>query len=286
MTFLELENYFFKKYFIHNSNSKPAFNLLIFHLSKIVNISSDLIFKRNNEIDFDFKKLEKMFLKYLNKKIPIAYLTKEINFLNHSFFINKSVLIPRIESELVFNDFVNSIQNKIKKDDVILDLCTGSGVFAINLADIFSHQKIYGSDISSKALIIAKKNLKIYQFKNVNFIKANFLNVIKKIPFQIDYVICNPPYIDKNDPNIQTSVKNNEPKVALFSKEKGLYYYRIFFEKLINDSNFCPKVCVFEIGYNQKEPILKLFNLIKPIYDISFFKDKNNNYRWFKIIRK
>lgn len=286
MTFLELENYFFQKYFIHNSNSKPVFNLLIFHLSKIVNNSSDLIFKRNNEIDFDFKKLEKMFLKYLNKKIPIAYLTKQINFLNRAFFINKSVLIPRIESELVFNDFVNSIQNKIKKDDVILDLCTGSGVFAINLADIFSHQKIYGSDISYKALIVAKKNLKIYQFKNVNFIKANFLNITKKIPFQIDYVICNPPYIDKNDLSVQISVKNNEPKVALFSKEKGLYYYRIFFEKLINDPNFCPKVCVFEIGYNQKEPISKLFNLIKPIYDINFFKDKNNNYRWFKIIRK
>lgn len=286
MKFLELENYFYKKYFIHNINNKAALNLLIFSLSKIVNSSADLIFQRNNEIDFDFKKLEKMFLKYLNKNIPLAYLIKKAKFLDHYFFINKSVLIPRIESELVFNDFVDSIKNQIKDSDVILDLCTGSGIFAITLSKIFSNQKIYGSDISSKALKVAKKNLKVHQSRSVSFIKANFLNVIKKIPFQIDFVICNPPYIDKNDPKVEVSVKNNEPRIALFSKENGLYYYRIFFKKLNDDWNFCPKICVFEIGYNQRKPILKLFSLIKTIYDINFFKDKNDNYRWFKITRK
>lgn len=286
MKFLELENYFFQKYFIHEPNSKAVFNLLIFNLSKIINSSADLIFQRNNEIDFDFKKLEKMFLKYLNKNIPLAYLTKETKFLDYYFFINKSVLIPRLESELVFNDFVDSIKNQISINDVILDLCTGSGVFAITLSKLFLNQKIYGSDLSFKALRVAKKNLKTYQSKNVTFIKANFLSAIKKIPFPIDFVICNPPYIDKNDSKLEASVKNNEPRIALFSKENGLYYYRIFFKKLHDDLDFCPKVCVFEIGYNQKEPILKLFSLIQQIYDINFFKDKNDNYRWFKITRK
>lgn len=286
MKFLELENYFFKKYLLNDPDNKIIFNLLVFSLSKIVHSSTDLIFQRNNEIDFDFKKLEQMFLKYLNKNIPLAYLTKKAKFLDRYFFINKSVLIPRIESELVFNDFVNSIKNQVKENDVILDLCTGSGIFAITLSKFFFSQKIYGSDISFKALKVAKKNLQIYQSKNVNFIKANFLNVIKKIPLSINYVICNPPYIDKNDPNVQTSVRNNEPRIALFSKEKGLYYYRIFFNRLNDDFNFCPKVCVFEIGHNQKESIFKLFNPIQTIYDINFFKDKNNNYRWFKITRK
>lgn len=183
----------------------------------------------------------------LNKGIPVQYIVGNVNFYGYEFIINKNVLIPRFETEELVNRTIKYIKKYIENPKIV-DLGTGSGCIAITLSKELN-TSIDAVDISDSALEVAKNNNKQNNSK-VNFYKGNMLEPLNK---KYNVIISNPPYISKNE-EIQDIVKNNEPKIALYAENDGLYYYE---EILKNLNNYLEEknIIAFEMGYKQGKQI-------------------------------
>tara|TARA_B100000575_G_scaffold46110_1_gene33288 strand:- start:2641 stop:3471 length:831 start_codon:yes stop_codon:yes gene_type:complete len=210
----------------------------------------------NLEINnIDIKYFKKLVLKRLNKE-PISKILRKKYFWKSEFFVNKNVLDPRPETELIIEEVIHNIKDKTKKYE-ILDIGTGTGCLAISLAKELKNSKIMAIDISKKAIQVAKKNVNFHNLSNQVNLKISNINKIKK---KFDFVISNPPYIDENQyKNLQIEIRKYEPKVALLGGKDGLKFYKLFakkIEKLMKKNSFF--IC--EIGYNQLNDCKKIFS--------------------------
>ena len=162
--------------------------------------------------------------KKLKKGIPVSQIIGYVDFIDAKILVNKNVLSPRQETE----ELTALAIDEIKKCDGshVLDLCTGSGSIAISIAKI-TNANVVASDISGRALKLAKKNAKLNDV-NVKFVKSNFL---AKVWGNYNFIICNPPYIDFADSRVDGSVYNHEPHIALYAKDGGYYYYKVLAQK-------------------------------------------------------
>ena len=180
---------------------------------------------------------------------PVQYIVGDVDFYGNIIKVDKRVLIPRRETE----ELIEKTIKYIKNDNIrILDLCTGSGCIAITLKKMFPNAIVDASDISLDALDLAKENAKLNNVC-INYIHSDIFDNINN---KYDLIISNPPYISY-DEEVMDIVKNNEPNIALYADNKGLYYY----EKILrNIKKYMNSNCViaFEIGYNQAEEIKKL----------------------------
>ncbi len=147
------------------------------------------------------RKKIKAYFKRLDKKEPVEYILKKANFYGRTFFINKNVLIPRVETE-------NIIPHLIKFDSVI-DIGTGSGAVGITVKKENQSINVLISDISIKAIYIARKNAQGMDIKIIH------TDLTDKIPInEYKCIFANLPYI--SDMNaLEESVKNYEPHIAL-----------------------------------------------------------------------
>ncbi|WP_372744853.1 peptide chain release factor N(5)-glutamine methyltransferase [Lutibacter sp.] len=162
----------------------------------------------------------------LKKHIPVQYITEETEFYGLKFKVNKSVLIPRPETEELVNWIVNDYKNATEIK--ILDFGTGSGCIAISLAKFFPKATIYAVDVSKKALEIAKENAAKNNV-NINFVEANILN-INVLEEKYDIIVSNPPYVRELEKELmQKNVLENEPHLALFVKNDNPL---IFYDKI------------------------------------------------------
>ncbi|MBT8125103.1 MAG: peptide chain release factor N(5)-glutamine methyltransferase, partial [Gammaproteobacteria bacterium] len=152
-----------------------------------------------------------------NKGEPLAYITGKKEFWSLEFIVNEHVLIPRPETELLIELTLNEVSNT--KAPRILDLGTGSGAISISVAKEREDAKIVATDISSQALEIAKKNAEKHNAE-ITFIKSSWYENLAEEIF--DAIICNPPYIAKDDPDLDKHVYQHEPGKALISDKNGL----------------------------------------------------------------
>lgn len=215
-------------------------------------------------------------LKELESGIPVQYIVGYTNFYGYYFKVNKNTLIPRFETELLVEKTYNYIKKYFNKDNIkILDIGTGSGCIAITLNKLLNSSDITGIDISSEALEVAKEN-NISNNTNVKFIESDiFSNVSDKY----DVIISNPPYISYGDTEVMDIVKNNEPHLALYAKDNGLYFY----DNIIKDSSKYLNdkfVMAFEIGYKQGKDITKIVNKYYKDINISVEKDYSGRDRF------
>ncbi len=157
--------------------------------------------------------------------VPVSYITNKKEFFGNSFFVNKDVLIPRPSTETLVEEAIKLINEKDVNS--IADIGTGSGCIAISLALIFPETILFATDISSKALMVARKNAKTHKIKNITFLKGNLLAPIKSKSIQL--IISNPPYLDALWPKASTK---HEPSSALISSQDGLFHVN----KIINQS--------------------------------------------------
>ena len=181
------------------------------------------------------------FEKYISRRSKnehVAYLTSHKEFYGLDFLVNKNVLIPRPETELLVEEVLKN--KKIKR---LADIGTGSGCIAIALAKNNPELKIYAADISAKALIIARKNAKKYKLKNIIFKKGNLLEPIKNI--KLDAVVANLPYLSKKIYKKNYHNLKFEPKNAMLAGKDGLDYYRKLFEQ-IKKLKYKPKYIFYE----------------------------------------
>ncbi len=190
-------------------------------------------------------------IKKMESGIPLQYIVGNVDFYGLNFIVNENVLIPRFETELLVEKTISYINKYFTNDLKIVDLGTGSGCIAITLSKKLN-VRVDAVDISASALEVAKKN-NIINNTNVNFYLGNMLEPLSK---KYDVIISNPPYI-AYDEEIMNIVKNNEPSIALYADNNGLYYYE---EIIKNCKNYLNEngLLAFEIGYMQASSIKEL----------------------------
>ena len=217
-------------------------------------------------------------IKLLESDIPVQYIVGNVDFYGNTINVNKNVLIPRFETELLVDKLIKRCKDKFFKKIDILDLCTGSGCIAITL-DKEIDSNVDAIDISYDALDVALENKKKNK-TNVNFFESDiFSNVNKKY----DVIVSNPPYISY-DEEIMDIVRNNEPHIALYAIDDGLYFYKEIIRDMSNylKDNF---IVAFEIGEKQSGLIVDIINLYFNDVNISIEKDYNDRERFIFIER-
>lgn len=222
-------------------------------LANILNVSKEYLIIHDNEeleenivIDFNNK------IEELKNGKPIQYITCNQEFMGLNFYVNENVLIPQPDTEILVEEVLQILKQNVSKS--ALDICTGSGAIAISIAKMLGNIDVVASDISDKALEIAKKNS---ENNNTN-IKFVLSNMFENINEKFDAIVSNPPYIEeKVIPTLPKEVKN-EPYIALAGGEDGLKFYRIIAKEGKNFLNENGYIAV-EIGYNQKEKVIDIF---------------------------
>ena len=230
----------------------------------------------NNDMEFSKDQTDNYInsIKKMSTGIPIQYITNNQEFMNLNFYVDENVLIPQPDTETLVEEVIN--EYKEKKCE-ILDLCTGSGAIAISLAKYINESNIVASDISMKALQIAKLNAeKNLVRKKIEFIESDMFDKIYKNDF--DIIVSNPPYIKtKIIEELDKQVKN-EPYIALDGGADGLKFYKIIIKNAYKYIKNEGKVFL-EIGYNQKNELINLFKENNHYENIYSKKDLGGNDR-------
>lgn len=234
------------------------FYILIAHFYDIQRIN--LAIKPDHEVDDSETILNALDL--LKKQKPIQYIIGETEFYGLPFKVNKSVLIPRPETEELVEWIIK--QTDTNKEINILDIGTGSGCIAIALAKNLPNAKVYALDISAEALKVAKQNATLNN-ADVVFIEANILNVnlaeLVSVSHRFDIIVSNPPYVrEKEKALMKSNVLDNEPHLALFVKDENpLLFYeaitQLAFENLVNEG-----LVFFEINEYLGRNMIHLLN--------------------------
>ena len=240
-------------------------------------------FKNKTELVLNFDKNHanpKYFCELKEKifnNVPIQYVLNSAPFLDLDLYVDKRVLIPRVETEDLVSRIIKMIKDKNFNHKVIADMCTGSGCIALYLKKTYPDSKVYASDISLDALDVAKSNA-----SKAN-IDVEFLHGDKTEPFitlkeKIDLFVSNPPYVEKME-DIEERVKKHEPMNAIYVKDGVSFYENVFKEhkKFMNDKFFM----AFEINYEQQDQLTELiakyfdddteFSFVKDIFDRTRF---------------
>ena len=206
----------------------------------------------NKEIDKQQQWQYFVNIEKLTKGIPLQHITHRQEFMKMDFFVDENVLIPRPDTEILVEEVIKIAQKY--NSPRILDLCTGSGAIAISLKKFVPNADITAVDISEKALEIAQKNAEKLEAK-INFVKSDLFDKLDNKKF--DIIVSNPPYIRKDEVKKLSEEVQKEPKIALDGGEDGLDFYRIITEQAINYLKTGSFLC-FEIGYNQKNDVIKI----------------------------
>jgi release factor glutamine methyltransferase len=257
------------------SNAKISAEYIFCHVLKIK--KNDLFFYLEKEIKIEDGKKILRLIQRRAKKEPLDYIIKNQEFYNLNLMINKNVLIPRVETEILVDLISKKLSCENLDGKILFDICTGSGCIGLALKKRFPKLKVFLSDISKKALQVAKTNAK----KNdLNVFLKNSDLFCKFRNIKADFIVCNPPYVSKEEfLNLDFEVKNFEPKIALIAKDRGLEFYRRIEKESINYLN--PHGRLFlEIGYRQKNDILNIFS-DKKWKNKNVFQDFSNKDRFF-----
>ena len=245
----------------------------------------------NNNYELN-KNEEKLFNNFINQRLkhkPVAYIVNRKEFYGYDFYVDKNVLIPRPETELMVEKVLKILNNAIQRKFNIVDIGTGSGCIIISILNELAKNKndkvihnAYANDISQKAIRITKINAKKYNLsKKIKFVKDDFKKFLneKDIYNSNELIItANLPYIKNDDyKNLSINVKKYEPKIALVAGKDGLVYIEKLVKSILKIKKKCKqKIYIFiEADPNQMSEIKTLFRknfnsaIIKIIRDLS-----------------
>ena len=266
----------YREAFNDDVNTLRAF---LFELCNEKNIN--LYMEKDNEANIDVvNKFEDGVKRLLNDE-PLNYVLGYSYFYGYKLIVEKSVLIPRFETEELVGKVLAYYDEYFPNENVdVADVGTGSGAIAIALKKEEPRMNVVASDISRDALSVAKQNAKLND-ANVTFYEGSMLEPLVKEGIKLDILVSNPPYI-KVDEVLESSVKDYEPHVALFGGDDGLKFYRMIFKdakKVLKGKS----LMFFEMGYDQKENLTRLAREYFKEAEINVFKDINNKDRMLMI---
>lgn len=250
--------------------------VLFYHLANTE--PHQLYLMMDEEVD---EKIEKDFLKGMeefHQGKPIQYIKGIETFFGRDFKVNESVLIPRYETEELVENILYRIDDYFEGYDKITlcDVGTGSGAIAISLALEEPRLEVVATDISKEALEVAIEN-GVSLKANVIFLQGDMLEPLLNDEKSIDIFVSNPPYIPQ-DQQIEALVKDNEPHVALFGGNDGLYFYRKIFKEvhpILKDR----ALLAFEMGFDQRELMEAAIKEYFPNDPFEIIKDINGKDR-------
>ena len=229
--------------------------------SHILNIDRMMLFTKYRD-DIEDEKIEKIryFIQKIGReKFPVQYLLNEQEFYGRKFYVDKGVLIPRQDTEILVEKMIDTLKDKVLKNEIhpkILDIGVGSGIIGITAALEIESSYVLGVDISDKALETAKKNKEILKVSNIKFLKSDLFENVEFREF--DMIVSNPPYISLNEVGIMSDdTLLHEPSEALFAENDGLYFYYEICQKAsdyLADFGYL----LFEIGYKQGKNVAKI----------------------------
>ncbi len=256
-------------------NDKETLRAFLFELCNEYDI--DLYMEKDNEAD---TRVVNRFIDGVNKlkeNEPLNYVLGYSYFYGYKMLVDKNVLIPRFETEELVGLVLSKYDEYFKGQKITLaDVGTGSGAIAIALKKEEDNLRVYASDISDDALVVAKRNAQNNE-ADITFMQGSMLDPLIENNIKLDILVSNPPYI-KQDEVLESSVKDYEPHVALFGGDDGLKFYRMIFEKahlVMKDKG----LLFFEMGYDQKENLTALAREHFKNADIEVFKDINKKDR-------
>ena len=221
-------------------------------------IHSEDIIEKNKAEEF-FRLIERR-----SKRIPLSYVIGTRDFFGLTFKVDENVLIPEQETELLVEEVIKHSEGKS-----VLDMCTGSGCIAISIALFGKPSKVAASDISEKALEVARENAKSLKAGKISFIRGDmFENVTDKF----DIIVSNPPYIETGEiDELMPEVRDYIPRLALDGDIDGLKFYRIISKEAVKKLNKNGRI-FYEIGYNQSRAVASIL-LENGFTDIKIMKD-------------
>ncbi len=260
--------------------------LLLCDVLKTVRLDLYLNFDRhlnNDEV--------KAFNTYLNRRLnhePLQYILGHTEFYGFEFIVNKNVLIPRPETELLVEMIFSDIQQCGKKNISVFEIGCGSGCISIALAHLLQSESItfdiFAIDSSQNAVDLAVENKALNGFANkkIGFYKKDVFE-INSFNKSFDYIISNPPYISLDELKmLDKEVQDFEPHKALTDFGNGLKFYEKIFS-IAAKENFSGKVFC-EIGFGQREKIEYLLTGHN-FKDYSFYMDYGNIERILEVIK-
>ena len=229
--------------------------------SHVLNIDRMMLFTkyRDDVEDEEIEKIRYFIQKIGREKFPVQYLLNEQEFYGRKFYVDKGVLIPRQDTEILVEKMIDTLKDKVLKNEIhpkILDIGVGSGIIGITAALEIESSYVLGVDISEKALETAQKNKEILKVSNIKFLKSDLFENVEFREF--DMIVSNPPYISLNEIGIMSDdTLLHEPSEALFAKNDGLYFYYEICQKAsdyLADFGYL----LFEIGYKQGKNVAKI----------------------------
>ena len=223
-------------------------------LADIIGLSREsLIVKNEMNISSDCIKKYDMAINRRIKKEPVAYIIGKKEFWSNNFVINRGILVPRPETELIIYKIVKIYKNKKVN---ILDIGTGSGCILLSILKELKLSRGLGIDVSKKAIKIAKFNSYKFDLSNRSTFKVCNLNNFNRGKY--DLIVSNPPYIPTKDiKNLSKDIINYEPLTALDGGIDGLDLIK----KVIYKSNYLLKrdgLLAIEIGHGQYNKVYKI----------------------------
>lgn len=249
--------------------------LFLSHLLKCS--KEDLYLDPNRPVNQGQIALLESMIKQLNKGQPVAYILGYKYFYNLKFKVDSSTLIPRPESEWLVDKALEFIKGHPQKKLNVLDLGTGSGCLAISLAKHTNGAliKITASDISKKALEVAKSNARTHKVR-VNFVYSDLL---EKLPDNYDLIIANLPYVPITDFNKFHANLKHEPLSALTDGTDNFILYEKFSKQLKNHQHL-PSMVIFELDPKTKPALEDFYKQYLPQASLTFYKDLQGLWRY------
>ena len=256
---------------LKDTNSFHEVRLLMMELCR--EMGKDLYLCQDEEASTEIETKFLSGIKRLQADEPLSYILGYSWFYGYKLLVNEDVLIPRNETEELIGYVLAGMDEHFGHSELTLfDVATGSGAIAIALKAEEPKLKVFASDISEKAISQAKVNAGI-NHTDIHFLVGDMLEPFIEQNLSCDILICNPPYIPLNE-DIENSVKEYEPHLALFGGEDGLKFYHQVLNKahlLLNDK----AMIAFEIGYNQAEVLKREANEYFPESKIEVIEDLN-----------
>lgn len=194
--------------------------------------------------------------KFLQRRLsePLEYIFPKIEFYNSILDIDENVLIPRQETELLVENIIKKLSKESLENKSFFDIGTGSGCIAISIKKRFPSLNVFASDVSKKALLVAKKNA-VKNKVDINFFLGDLFEPFSQ---KADFLASNPPYVSLEDYKKVSLDVQKEPKIALLAGDGFLFYQRME-EEMPKYLKKGSKI-FFEIGHGQGKEIFSLFS--------------------------
>ena len=264
--------------YLEKNNISEAKLITEIIFSHVLNVDRMLLFTLyKTEVEKDkLDKIRNYIQKIGKERFPLQYLLNEQEFYGRKFYVNKGVLIPRQDTEVLVEEAIKILKKDKIQNPKILDIGTGSGIIGLTVALEIPDAKVMGTDVSEKALEISEKNKELLNVENIKFFKSDLFENIEYKKF--DMIISNPPYISDNEIGVMSEdTLLHEPDEALFAENNGLFFY---YEICRNGMDYLQNngYLLFEIGYKQGEIVREILKKAG-FRNVNIIKDMQNNDR-------